>query len=375
MQIGVDAQPLLEQSAGVTYYTRGILGEVLKQDRKNYYDLFLFRLFPKVPIYPFGKGPNFSYRYQRFFPFKAFYKLYKWGMPLPLELFFGPHDLYFFPSFVAYPHRGGKSVVVVHDLSFEKVPQYVQDRNVDFLKKFVPLSVQRADHVIAISQFTKKDLIETYGVPEGRIAVVYPAVDHNDFYPRSGKEISAIKKKYGLKKPFLLYLGTLEPRKNIPAILKAYAALKKRKDLNLVLAGKTGWFCEEIFETIRELNLGEDVVLTGYVPQEDRPLLLSAAEVFFFPSFFEGFGMPVLEAQACGIPVITSNVTSLPESAGDAAVLVDPRNTDAIGSALEGVLSSSHLREELKRKGIAHAKHFNWSESARKLIKVFNELS
>ncbi|MEX0887829.1 MAG: glycosyltransferase, partial [Patescibacteria group bacterium] len=155
-----------------------------------------------------GEGSNFAYRYQRFFPYKFFYKFHKLGVDIPLEFFWGKHDLYFFPNFVAYPHRTGKSVVVVHDLAFEKFPQYVFKRNVDFLKKFVPPSVAQADHVIANSEFTKRDLVETYGTPAEKITVAYPGVDEKVFYPRSEKEIEEVKKKYGITKPFVLYLGT-----------------------------------------------------------------------------------------------------------------------------------------------------------------------
>ena len=374
MRIAVDAQTLLEQSAGITYYTKGLIEAVLKQDQTNYYDLLLWRLFPKKPLRMFGEGRNFSYRYQRFFPYKGFYKLYKWGIPIPLETFFGSHDLYFFPNFVAYPHLKGKSVVVVHDLTFEKVPQYVDRRNVDFLKKFVPPSVAKADHVVVNCEFTKNELIDAYRVPAERVTVAYPGVDPGVFYPRSEKEKEEVKKKYGIAKPFILYLGTLEPRKNVPAVLKAYASLPNRRDFNLVLAGKKGWLYEEIFRTVGDLGLEEDVIFTGYVPEEDRPKLLSAAEVFVYPSFFEGFGMPVVEAQACGTPVIASNTTSLPEAVGDGGVLVDPKNISQLAEALEEVLSSGSLREKLVKKGLANARRFSWEASAAEVIKIFRSL-
>ena len=374
MHIAIDAQPLLEQSAGVTYYSKGLIEAVLKQDQKNHYDLLLWRLFPKKPLAMFGGGWNFSYRYQRFFPYKVFYKLHKLGIDIPLELFFGRHDLYFFSNFVIYPHFKGKSVILIHDLTFEKVPQYVARRNVEFLRKFVPPSVARADHVVVNCEFTKNELIESYRVPAEKVTVVYPGVDPNAFYPRSEKEKEEIKKKYGITKPFLLFLGTLEPRKNVPAILKAYAGLKDRKKFNLVLAGKKGWLSEEIFRTVADLGLEEDVVFTGYVPEEDRPKLMSAAEVFVFPSFFEGFGMPVVEAQACGTPVVTSNTTSLPEAAGDGGVLVDPRDVGAIGGAIARILSSPSLRDELSRKGLKNSRRFRWEDSGKKLIEIFNSL-
>ncbi len=370
----MDAQVLLEQSAGITYYTKGILDEILKQDRKNYYDFFLFRLFPKLPVRVLGEGNNFSYRYQRFFPYKLFYKLHKLGLGVPLETFFGRHDLYFFPNFVAYPHVGGKSVVVVHDLTFERVPQYVDRKNVDFLKKFVPSSVAQADHVVVNSEFTKDDLISTYRVPVDKVTVVYPGVDPQVFYPQNEKDKIAVKRKYGIKKPFLLYLGTLEPRKNVPAVVRAYAALSNRKDFNLVLAGKKGWLYEEIFHTVEDLGLQKDVIFTDYVPDEDRPRLLSAAEVFVYPSFFEGFGMPVVEAQACGVPVVTSANTSLPEVVGDTALLVDPGKVEEVQTAVGRILSSSKLEDNLSKAGLENSRRFRWRESAQKVIEIFQSL-
>jgi len=155
MKIGIDAQPLLSRSAGVTSYTRGILEEIIRQDKNNQYDLMFFQPFFKKLSPIFKKSGNFRYKSEGLLPYKVFYKLHKWGVKIPLEILFGKHDLWFFPNFVVYPHRTGKSVVVVHDLAFEKVPQYVQDQNVRFLKKFVPRSLSKADHIVVTSEFTK----------------------------------------------------------------------------------------------------------------------------------------------------------------------------------------------------------------------------
>ena len=375
LKIGVGAQTLLEQSAGMTSYAFGLLSEILRQDKSNFYDFLLFRSFPKKPEYMFGMGKNFSYRYQRFFPFRLFHKLYKWEIGIPLDLFFGSHDLYFFPNFVIYPHLGGKNIVVVPDLTFEKVPQYVDRQNVEFLKKFVPPSVAKADHIVTISNYTKGDLIQTYKVPDRKITVAYPGVDPVNFRPRGLEEIAAIKRKYAIEKPFILYLGTLEPRKNIPSILKAYAGLKNRQEYSLVLAGKKGWLYEEIFQTVRKLGIEKEVIFTGYIPDDDRPILMAAAQLFVFPSFFEGFGMPVVEAQACGTPVVTSNTTSLPEAVGEGAILVDPENTNELKEAMEKILSSPKIANQLKEKGLQNARRFNWASSARKVIEIFNRLS
>ena len=374
MKIGIDAQPLLSRSAGVTSYTRGILEGVTRQDKKNQYDLMLFQPFFKKLNPIFKKSGNFKYRLEGLFPYKVFYKLHKWGVKIPLEIFFGKHDLWFFPNFVVYPHRAGKSVVVVHDLAFEKVPQYVQDQNVRFLKKFVPRSLSKADHIVVTSEFTKADVVKTYGIPEDKIAVVYPGVDLEKFRPSGSARINQIKEKYGITKPYILYLGTLEPRKNVPSVIKAYAGLKNKKDYQLVLAGKRSWQDRDIFEKVREFRIGDSVVFPGYISDEDRPDLLSAAEVFVYPSFFEGFGMPVIEAQACGTPVIASNATSLPEVGGNAAVYVDPDDADGLTRSLEELLSSPPRRDNLAKMGLANVRRFSWEDSARKIVDVFNRL-
>ncbi|GMR19027.1 MAG: glycosyltransferase family 1 protein [Patescibacteria group bacterium] len=374
MKIGIDAQTLIKRSAGVTYYTQGLLEEIFKQDKKNRYDLMFFG---RKPEHMLGKGSSFTYKYQRFFPYKFFrYATYAGlGVPLlPLEAFFGRHDIYFFPDFVEYPHWTGKSVVVIHDLSFLKVPQYVAKFNEIFLRRFVSVSAKRADHLIANSEYTKQDIVNTYKISEDRVTVAYPGVDRKKFKPASKPQIEKVKEKYGLEKPFILYLGTLEPRKNIVSILKAYANLESRGDFNLVLAGKKGWMYNEIFRQVEDLGIEEDVIFTGFVPDEDKPVLLSAAEVFVYPSFFEGFGMPVVEAQACGTPVVTSNTTSLPEAAGGAALLVDPHQVDGLKGAVERLLSAAELRENLSAKGLENAKRFRWDESAGKVLNVFNSL-
>src|SRR3989304_4074640 len=374
MKIGVDAQTLLGDNAGVAYYTRGILKEVLRQDQKNRYNLLFFHPFYRKFNQIFERSDNFHYGIEKTIPYKVFYKLHKLGIKIPLEIFFGKHDLYFFPNFVVYPHRLGKSVVVVHDLAFEKVPQYVQDKNVRFLKKFVPRSLSEADHVVVTSEYTKADVVEIYGISEDNITVIYPGVDLEKFRPSSPARISQVREKYGLAKPFILYLSTLEPRKNVLSIIKAFAGFNNKKGYQLVLAGKRSWQDREIFEKVKELGLEESVVFPGYIPDQDKPDLLSAAEVFVYPSFFEGFGMPVIEAQACGTPVIASNVTSLPEVGGNAAVYVDPNDADGLTRSLEEILSSSSRRENLAKMGLGNGRGFSWENSSRNLIQVFERV-
>ena len=375
MKIGIDAQTLLRTDAGVTYYTKGILSEVLKLDKENFYDLLLFQNPLEKQRELFGKGDNRSSRYQKLFPYKLFYKLFKLGLPVPLEVFFGTHDLYFFPDYVEYPHLTGKSVVVVHDLSFADVPHLVQPANRKFLERFVPKSLKEADHVIAVSEFTKGRIKEVYGVVEEKITVAGPAVDTNVFYPRKEKEIEAVKRKYGIESSFILFLGSLEPRKNVRSLIEAFSLLKKNKEgLNLVLAGKPTWIKNELEKQVRELKLEEKVKFLGYVEEGDRPALLSAAEAFAYPSLYEGFGMPVLEAQGCGVPVVASNFTSLPEVAGEGAILVNPKDAGELADALTKALSSPQVRKDLIRKGNKNTKRFTWNNSSRKILAVFNSL-
>ncbi|MGA2572547.1 MAG: glycosyltransferase family 1 protein [Terracidiphilus sp.] len=241
----------------------------------------------------------------------------------------------------------------------------------------VPRSIKRAARILAVSEHTKADIIKYYDIPADKISVIYNAVDHSEYYPRPAKEVSAVRSKYKLPAKYILFTGTIEPRKNVEGILGAYAALDEqvKKDHGLVLAGGKGWNDEPIRQAIDKLkSAGEKIICTGYVPDEDLPALFSGASLFVYPSFYEGFGIPPLEAMACGVPVITADNSSLPEVVGDAVIMIKAENIAAITQSISKVLNDSQLANSLRQKGLEQAKKFSWEKSAQTLITLLNSL-
>jgi glycosyltransferase involved in cell wall biosynthesis len=233
--------------------------------------------------------------------------------------------------------------------------------------------------VLADSEATRRDLIRQYGISETKIDVVYPGRDESLAPVHDPLLRNAVQARYGCRTPYILYLGTLHPRKNLVRLVQAFAQLRARASetevplgqLQLVLAGQKGWLYQEIFAEVRRQGLEDHVTLTGYVAGEDLAALLSGAEAFAFPSLYEGFGFPVLEAMACGVPVVCSGTSSLPEVAGDAALLVEPRQVEAIASALFRLLTEPGLRPELVERGFAQAERFSWRRCAQEAMAAF----
>lgn len=295
---------------------------------------------------------------------------------LPLKAYSEGVDLLHCPTHLVPLWNRSKTVVTVHDLAFEHFPGSYERHVRAFLRKAVPLSLNRADAIIAVSENTKEDLENIYGIDPAKVRVIYNGVNSEFREIEGSEEINRLKKEYELPKKFILYLGTLEPRKNIKRIIKAYRAYRdnERTKTKLVVAGGKGWLYEDIFELVEEEGLGSEVVFTGYVENEELVSLYNLAESLIFPSLYEGFGFPVLEAMACGTPVITSNVSSLPEVAGEAAILVDPREVEEIVKGISLVLHDRDLRNELVEKGKKRAAEFTWEKSARGHLEVYREL-
>jgi glycosyltransferase involved in cell wall biosynthesis len=267
-----------------------------------------------------------------------------------------------------------KKVITIHDLTPTLFPHTFSSMAVVSHKLLLPRTLKTADKIITDSNSTKNDLINYFNIPEEKIRVILLAADEK-FKPLSNKEIKEAKQKYSLNFPFILYVGTLEPRKNIPSLIKAFYKLKKKNlQYKLVIAGKRGWKYKEIFETIDKLNLQNDVVFTGYVSDEDLPALYNAADLFVYPSIYEGFGLPPLEAMACGTPAITSNTSSLPEVVGDAGIMVDPPDVDGLADAMYEVLTKEGLRANMIKKGLERAKTFSWEKCARETLEVYEEV-
>jgi glycosyltransferase involved in cell wall biosynthesis len=225
--------------------------------------------------------------------------------------------------------------------------------------------------IISISHHTKYDMLKHFKIPEDKIKVIHLAA--NECYkPLKEDEIYKINEKYSLNHPYILYVGGLEPKKNIPTLLKAFYKLKKH-DVNhkLVITGEKRWNYKSIFETIDKLNLQKEVIFTGYIPDEDLPALYNAADLFVYPSLYEGFGLPPLEAMACGTPVITSNTSSLPEVVGDAGIMVNPYDIDELTNKMYKVLTNEGLTEELSKKGLERAKLFSWKKCAEETLNTY----
>jgi glycosyltransferase involved in cell wall biosynthesis len=260
-------------------------------------------------------------------------------------------------------------VVTIHDLSFIRFPTLFRAANRLYLSVLTRLSARRAQRLIAVSIQTAKETTRLLGVPPERIDVVYHGVDPV-FHPLPADEIAAFRQRRGLPERYVLFVGTLEPRKNLVRLVEAFARIRENQ-VKLVLAGGKGWLYDELFETVETLDLQEDVIFPGYVTTEELPLLYNAATIFCYPSVYEGFGFPVLEAQACGTPVLTSNISSLPEAAGDGALLVDPYDVDALAAGLHRLLHDESLRHQLQESGLAHAGRFSWMDTARETARVY----
>jgi glycosyltransferase involved in cell wall biosynthesis len=267
-------------------------------------------------------------------------------------------------------------VSTVYDLTPILFPDWHTPQNRALFERKMRYVRERRQTVIAISEQTRRDLIKTLGIPEEQIHVVYGSADPRFRPLRDRDQIGRAMHKYGIPGAgYILYVGTLEPRKNLVRLVKAYAsALDNYGEAmpSLVLAGSKGWFYEEIFHSVERLGLGQRVILTGFVDDEDVPALYNGALLFVYPSLYEGFGIPVLEAMACGVPVITSNTSSLPEIVGEAGVLVDPMDADALAAALVALVGDPERRAALRTAGLARAALFSWERAARETMVVYD---
>lgn len=270
-------------------------------------------------------------------------------------------------------------VASIHDLAFEHLPRTFKRRSSMQLRLTVRHTARRAAHIITLSEYSRRDIMETYGIAPERITVT-PAAAPDSFGPVTDpEELARVRDIYGIEGDYILSLGSIQPRKNLSRLIAAYSSLRNAqpgaKLPQLVLAGKCAWLYDETLQTISELEVGSSVILTGYVPQAHLPALYSGALCFVYPSYFEGFGLPPLEAMKCGTAVIVGNRTSLPEVVGDAGVLVDPFNVGEIASAIERVIGDPGLRSQLRARGLEQAKLFNWRETARQTLAVYQQAS
>lgn len=380
MRIGVDVRCLLDgRRSGVEEYAIALLSELFRIDRKNEYVLFFNAWGNAEPDLSFAEGcPNVSVR--RFRIPNKLLNLSLWYLGWPkLDRMIGGTDIFFLPNidFCAVS-KEAKLFVTAHDLSFEAYPETFSWKQRVWHFFVNPRGLfRRADRIFSVSRSTKDDLEFRYGIRSSKIEVIPSGVDGRFHeYDRNDPKLLAVKEKYHLPYRFILYLGAFEPRKNIVSIVRAFSALKKAghpdlEKLSLVLAGVSGWKEEEALREISESSFRADIILPGFVEDEDKPALYNLASLFVYPSFYEGFGFPPLEALACGVPVVASNTSSLPEVVGDAGVLIDPHRPEELLRAFQEVLLDKKLRATLHEKGLARARRFLWGETARRILAEF----
>ena len=365
--IAIDYTPAYEQGGGIGRYVRELVTALARRDTTTDYRLFVSgaRTLPALP------GANFAWRGTSITPTWFARLWHRARLPLPVETFTGRVDLFHATDFTLPPTRA-RSILTVHDLSFVRVPETASPALKAYLDQVVPRSVKRADHVLADSQATKDDLIALYNTPADKITVLLSGVDARFCRVES----PSIRSKYKLpERPYILSVGTVQPRKNYIRLITALAALRARgHDVGLVIVGGKGWLEDPIYAAIRDHNLSDYVHLTGFADDVDLPALYSQALITALPSLYEGFGIPVLESMACGTPVLTSNVSSLPEVAGDAALTVTPTDQDAITGTLDRLISDGALRADLSGRGLERVKAFTWDAAAEQLQHIYQSM-
>lgn len=379
MQIAIDYSAAVNQRAGVGRLVRNQVLALAEVDHVNDYRLVYAR--PNRGSQPqFPRARNFARREVGIRERWLTIMWHRARVPLPADWFSGPVDVFHSPDFVLPPLRHARGILTVHDLAFLMRPECADARLRAYLEEVVPRSVRRADFIIADSENTRNDLVVLLGVQPDSIAVVPGGVEERFAPVRDADQLRRARRHLGVgNAPFVLAIGVLEPRKNLNRLMDAFCALKQRgggpADLKLVLAGGKGWLFDGIFEHHAESPVREDILMPGFVPDEMLPAIYSAAEVLAFPSLYEGFGLPILEAMACGTPVVASRASCLPEVAEGAALMIDPTSVDGLSAALEQVLSDAEQRARLIEQGRQRASEYTWRLAAERLLQVYQRVA
>jgi len=382
MRIGIDANWAIYEQAGIGKYSENLIKGLLAQDKRNTYVLF----------FNFFKRPRERMKMIRqivtqskakveleISAFPAIFKEWLTQTALPPKYFFKkPVDIFHSPFFAGIPRVGlPKMIVTIHDLSFLKFPEHRGLKTSRYFLRRTRLATKNSKKIIVPSKATKKDLETFLKINPRKIQVIYEGVDREFRFIRDRKTIRKKLSKYlPPAQEFILSVCTLEPRKNLARLVKAFSLLplEMQRKYRLVLIGAKGWNNPELFQVINNLNLKGKVILPGYVAQKDLPYFYNTATLFAYPSLYEGFGLPVLEAMACGAPVITSNVSSLPEVTGKAAILVNPLKEEEIAGSIRKLILSLRLQKLLRKKSLLQAKKFTWEKTASQTIKTYEQV-
>ena len=367
MRIAIDAHAVGTGLGGNESYATNLIEALAAIDSVNEYTLYVTR--PEAITKFSGRWPNFIVRQTR--PHTPLIRI---PLTLSAELRKNPVDV-LHVQFTAPPFAPCPVVVSIHDLSFEHLPQTFNRRSRAQLRLTVRRTARKAAHILALSEHARSDIVSTYGIPPARVTAI-PLAAADRFQPVTDeRELQRVRHTYAIAGDYILTVGSIQPRKNLSRLILAYTRLC-RESLSanppkLVIVGRQAWLVGETLRAIRESGFSNSIILTGYVPDADLPALYSGAKCFVYPSFFEGFGLPPLEAMKCGVPVIAGNRTSLVEVVGDAGLLVNPLDPDEIAASLSRVLNNSDLREVLRVKGLNRSELFNWKETAKRTLEVY----
>jgi glycosyltransferase involved in cell wall biosynthesis len=370
MRIALDAIPLAGPKTGIGHYTEALAEWLARLNKNHQYELlspFDFAFDARN-----GKPENLS---KRFFPVRSVFRKW-WLVGLPAMLQISPMDLfhgtnYCIPVFAPCP-----TVVTIHDMSLYAQPNTHESKNVVRGKRRIPIMARRASMIIAPSEWTKQEIVKYLGTRPEKIRVIYEGA-REKMEPLPIPACLDIIGKHKIRRPYLLYVGTIEPRKNLLTLIRAYDELLKASPHRpqLVLCGGRGWLDDGVFKLVEELRLQDQVRFTGYVDDVDLPALYSAAAVFVYPSLYEGFGLPPLEAMACGTPVVVSNSSSLPEVVAKAGLTHDPHNYRALAESIIRLFDDVSIYGHLKHAGLEQASHFSWERAARETQAIYEEVS
>jgi len=373
MLVGIDAsRAVAAERTGTETYSLYLIREMLWQGSRHRFRLY-FRDRSQVALFPPDDG-----RWEpRVIPFPRLWT----HLRLSWEMALRPPDALFVPAHVLPLVHPRRSVVTVHDLGYLHFPEAHRPFERWYLDWSTRFNCRAAARVLALSEATRRDLVQRYRVPREKIQVVYPGV-RKGMEPEAGPvRAREVLRKYGLRSPYYLYVGTLQPRKNLVRLVQAFAQARQswsgaeEEGPSLVLVGKKGWQYESLVQEVERLGLEEWVTFPGYVPDEDLPALLGGALAFVFPSLYEGFGLPIVEAMSCGAPVICSDTSACGEVAGETALLVDPLDVGSIASAMVRLRRDAGLRESLRIKGRERARLFAWPEAAAQVLGVLEALA
>jgi glycosyltransferase involved in cell wall biosynthesis len=376
MIIGIDGnEGNVSKRVGISEYVYELLTQFAKGEGQEVESSFEIYLKQKT-----GKdfpSESKNWHYKVFGPSKLWTQI---ALPAHLFLERQKPDVFFSPAHYAPRFSPVPTVVSIMDLAFFHFPELFTKKDLNQLKSWTGYSIKKAKKIITISQASKDDIIKLYGIEPERIAVIYPGIKQQASLTPHIYPMNELKTRYKIGDNFLLFVGTLQPRKNVVRIIEAFAETRKQKtesgdhDLELVIIGRKGWQYEEILAAPEKYGVKNQVKFLDFVPDEDLMLFYQHAQAFVWPSLYEGFGLPVLEAMKFGCPVITSNVSSLPEAGGDAALYVDPENVEEIKHAIEKVVSDEKLRNEMVAKGKKQVEKFSWEKAAKETLEVLQEV-